>query len=80
MEVNCQLHTSAALTARKVYVTEAFSVVLAFHCKGKGTAVPVHVHTMKASIKRRNGGPQSRSGPFGDEITLASVENRTMIS
>lgn len=34
------------LTAREVNVTEAFSVVLAIHCKGKGTAVPVH--SMKA--------------------------------
>jgi hypothetical protein len=37
---------SYILTAGEVNVTEAFIVVLAFCCKGKGTAVPVH--TMKA--------------------------------
>ena len=43
MEVNCQLHTSATLTPRKVQ----------YH-----------------PLKRRIGGPQSRSGPFGDERTF----------
>jgi len=37
---------SHILTAGEVNVTGAFTVVLAFHFKGKGTAVPVH--TMKA--------------------------------
>jgi hypothetical protein len=37
---------SHILTAGEVNVTEVFSVVLAFRCKGKGTAVPVR--TMKA--------------------------------